>query len=748
MSEKTQQTFLDRAITDGYAKLSGEGKQQKILYPEHLKILKQGAMVECLAERKYSSAKSRNARTTKHRKCDFTIRHFSRANASCFVGAFVTLRVLMAAVSCAGSTGEGLLSTNAQSGHAIDLLRRYPTTLVAGDAAPSHARPWDFFSADIFRLSHVSFSVGKSFHIESGPADLGIGHCTDGAVWAVVIPCQDGTLVIGTNSPEAIAHIWLRFHPTRIDHVFPPKTVFDGASTNLIPEMRHIADVKMNSSWHAGDRALIPEPWLMTVDVDTKDGKRRFFPVNTQMQTAELWTGLENSPVRQLQAITPDLARAAFDQLWRAFDRDYAMFILRPEVDWAKLREEYRPQAIAATSTLEFAEICAQMLKQLRDEHVWLTLAGDYMPVFNLPKKGNSNPSAYPAILGNMHSEGAVVKWAVTDDKIGFIAIYGWNDPDVPDRCQAALEHMRDTRGLIVDVRMNPGGSEDEAMAFAGRFVANQFTYAYDQARNGPNHTNLTAKIPRKIAPLGPWRYDRPVILLIGQVCASSDESFIGMMTGDPLVTTMGDHTAGSSGNPESVELPLGLTVGIPQWIDYLPDGSRLDERGFQPQIPFTPGLGAFEGNRDDLLVAALDRLRKVPLPEKPIAGPVFVSEEQQEAQELASLPKVPEADSDRFLGAWDATFAGQTGPIHLAIKIFKANDSYRATWDSLDHGMTNLPFTKLLFTSKTSIFLETPIDKHQCVFRATLNANATELSGVWKEGNAPFPLTFRRSVP
>ena len=104
----------------------------------------------------------------------------------------------------------------------------------------------------------------------------------------------------------------------------------------------------------------------------------------------------------------------------------------------------------------------------------------------------------------------------------------------------------------------------------------------------------------------------------------SSNESFIGMMTGDPEVTTMGDHTCGSSGNPEIVNLPLEMTVSVPKWIDYLPDGTPLDERGFQPQIPFKPEPGAFEGDRDDLLTAALARLSKAPLPEKPIEGTAF----------------------------------------------------------------------------------------------------------------------------
>lgn len=49
-----------------------------------------------------------------------------------------------------------------------------------------------------------------------------------------------------------------------------------------------------------------------------------------------------------------------------------------------------------------------------------------------------------------------------------------------------------------------------------------------------------------------------------------------------------------------------------------------LEWRGFQPQIPFTLGPGAFTGTNDGLLSAALDRLRQAPLPPQPILGPVF----------------------------------------------------------------------------------------------------------------------------
>jgi hypothetical protein len=505
----------------------------------------------------------------------------------------------------------------------VDLLQRYPTKLTAGDIKPDQARSWEFTEGDIFRVTQFHLEVGKELRVEVGPADLGLGHCADGAVWAVLIPRQSGELTFSTNPPEAIAHVWLRFHPGEIARLFPPETVSADGATNLLAQMRAIANAKMTSSWQAGGRAMIPEPKDLTVDMDTKDGPRRFFSVDTAVQTAQYWAAFENRSVKLPQAITPALAEAAFDQLWETFDQKYAMFVLRPEVDWAKLREQYRPKALASKSTYEFADVCADMLKNFRDLHVWLTVADANVPVFNRPRSANANPQADQSILGVLKREGRVA-WAITTNNIGYIAIFGWDDSKVPAACGEALEHMRDTRGLIVDVRLNGGGGELLAEQFAGRFLEKEFVYAYSQFRNGPSHTNLTEKCERKVAPHEPWRYNRPVLLLIGQKCMSSNESFIGMMTGDPEVTTMGDHTCGSSGNPEIVHLPLDITVSVPEWIDYLPDGTPLDERGFQPQIPFEPASGAFEGDRDDLLTAALARLSQLPLPDKPIVGPVY----------------------------------------------------------------------------------------------------------------------------
>jgi len=507
-----------------------------------------------------------------------------------------------------------LLAALAAHGQAVDLLKRYPTGLTAGDSAPDRARPWEFTEADIFHVSRFGLAVGKELQVEMGPADLGVGHCADGAVWAVLIPRESGSLTSqATAKKESISHVWLRFHPKEINRLFPPQTVSADGARNLAAQMRLIANAKFTSSWHAGPNAMIPEPNEMTVDVDTKGGPRRFFAVDTEAASANYIDAFEKRSVKPSPAITAALAEEAFDTLWQAFDRDYAMFTLRPDVNWTALRDQYRPKALASKSTPEFAAVCADMLRPLRDLHVWLTVAGANVPVFNRPRSANSNPSAHAAILGDLRKESGGVQWAITADRIGFIAIYGWSDDGIPAQCDDVLEQMRDTRGLILDVRLNGGGSEDLAGEVAGRFLPEEFVYAYSQFRNGPKHSDLTEKQERRVGPRGSWRYSRPVVLLIGQKCMSSNESFVGMMSGATNVTIMGDHTCGSSGNPRIVKLPLDMTVSVPQWIDFLPDGTPLDERGFQPQVPFKPAPGAFDGQSDDLLTAALKRLRQAP---------------------------------------------------------------------------------------------------------------------------------------
>jgi C-terminal processing protease CtpA/Prc len=265
------------------------------------------------------------------------------------------------------------------------------------------------------------------------------------------------------------------------------------------------------------------------------------------------------------------------------------------------------------------------------------------VPVYRRDYKDNWNKKVdiYQSLVGPIQKAGNRVMWAKTKDGIGWIIITAWYGAQTPDEFDDALEELRDTRGLIVDVRMNSGGDSLLAAMIAGRFVDKTRTYLYYRHRNGSARTDLTEKIPQQVGPRGPWRYDRPVILLMGQKCLSANESFCAQMSVCPQVTTMGDHTRGSTGFPMEFNLPAEITARIPQWIAYLPDGQLFDERGVQPDILFEGNENSFTGNRDELISIALERLRTEPLPKTPISGPTIQSFREKERTESIYQPRV-----------------------------------------------------------------------------------------------------------
>jgi bla regulator protein BlaR1 len=198
----------------------------------------------------------------------------------------------------------GDTNSNNTAGY-IDLLKQYPTTLTGESTNPQDAREWQFTPQDIYSISRFSFDVNNALQIKIGPADIGIGHCKDGAVWAVVIPREHGTIKSLTFGEELIDHLWLRFHPREVSSLFPKDTIIAGGDKNLWGRMNEIAKVKMNNSWQAGGRAMIPAPKDFTVDADTKKNVRRFFIVDSEAKTAKYVAVFEGRTVPAQTSSSP-----------------------------------------------------------------------------------------------------------------------------------------------------------------------------------------------------------------------------------------------------------------------------------------------------------------------------------------------------------------------------------------------------------------------------------------------------------
>ena len=95
----------------------------------------------------------------------------------------------------------------------------------------------------------------------------------------------------------------------------------------------------------------------------------------------------------------------------------------------------------------------------------------------------------------------------------------------------------------------------------------------------------------------------------------SSAEAFALMLAQGPRVTTMGDRTAGSSGNPRRIEAGNSVTVNLPRWNPLDPTGKPFDAVGVQPDVLVRAEGDVFAGGQDPVLEAAIQHLRKLDEP-------------------------------------------------------------------------------------------------------------------------------------
>jgi len=499
--------------------------------------------------------------------------------------------------------------TTASADAAIDLGQRYPATLDRAQARKGY--DWTCDAKDVWRLTGFTFSLGNQFRVELKAAQVVLGHHESNVLWAAVFPDQPGEIVeASAGRGEHITSIWLRFHPARLRELFPPSSVKGAGAEELIADAKRLAAHKMRACWQAGGKPTVPDQAVITVDLETREGPRRFFSINTVKSTVAYAAAFKSRPLPIANRLDRNRALEVFDSVWNAFDREYALFVLKPDVDWPKLRDEFRARLPAAKDDGSLADLLAEMLAHLQDLHVGVRVGDVEVPVYQRNRPLNANRQAVPKLLGPVTVAGHDLSWCVTADGIGYIAIDRLTDPNLSQGFDEVLESMERTRGLILDLRSNGGGSEPLGLEIAGSFLDGEHVYAKSQYRNGPRHADLTPPMSRKCRPKDPWHYVAPVIVLQGQRTMSSAEGLVLMLSQCRQVTTLGDRTAGSSGNPRVLNAGAGITVRLPRWVDLDARGRPFDAVGISPQIVVNTQAADFAGDADPVLAAALERLR------------------------------------------------------------------------------------------------------------------------------------------
>jgi C-terminal processing protease CtpA/Prc len=145
---------------------------------------------------------------------------------------------------------------------------------------------------------------------------------------------------------------------------------------------------------------------------------------------------------------------------------------------------------------------------------------------------------------------GQKVEWRLSQGEIGYIKINDLGSENTVSEFDAALEQLKPTRGLIIDLRTTQGGGNTSvAEPIMGRLIERRMPYQRGVPMRGASWT-------REVSPRGGWTYNAPVVVLVGRWTASMGEGMAIGLDAMKRATIVGTRMAGLNGAVFDLQLP------------------------------------------------------------------------------------------------------------------------------------------------------------------------------------------------
>jgi carboxyl-terminal processing protease len=188
---------------------------------------------------------------------------------------------------------------------------------------------------------------------------------------------------------------------------------------------------------------------------------------------------------------------------------------------------------------------------------------------------------------------------------VGYVSFNIWLTP-ISAAFDSTMHELADCRGIVLDLRGNPGGIAGMSMGIGGYFVDTIVPLGMLKTRS--NELRLVTN-PRRVSFSGrPVRvYDRPLAILVDGESVSTSEIFAAGLQYLRRARVFGDTTSGQALPALMRRLPND-DVLMHVFSDYtLPDGTRLEVRGVIPDQVEPVTRGDLLLGRDAALLAAFE---------------------------------------------------------------------------------------------------------------------------------------------
>jgi len=195
-------------------------------------------------------------------------------------------------------------------------------------------------------------------------------------------------------------------------------------------------------------------------------------------------------------------------------------------------------------------------------------------------RKGEAKPLSIDIVRGIITIQSVYTK--TIGDNVLYVRVTSFDKKVVEDVAKAIKKKKAMTKGIILDLRNNPGGLLDQAVGLVDIFV-DEGQIVSQKGRKESDNQVYKAKAGNTIT-------DVPLVVLVNGGSASASEIVSGALQDHKRGVILGENTFGKGS--VQVVLPITQKEAIKLTIAryYLPSGRTIQAVGVKPDIEVQPG--------------------------------------------------------------------------------------------------------------------------------------------------------------
>ncbi len=184
------------------------------------------------------------------------------------------------------------------------------------------------------------------------------------------------------------------------------------------------------------------------------------------------------------------------------------------------------------------------------------------------------------------------VRSMMLEDGYGYVRITNFQSKTEKELKKALgrIEGKGKLNGLVIDLRNNPGGLLDQAVAVSDEFLESGLI-VYTDGRLEDSKMKFYAK-PNRV------HHNYPIVILVNGGSASASEIVAGALQDNKRAVIVGTQTFGKGSVQTIIPLEEGAAIRLTTARYYTPSGRSIQAKGITPDIvvPFVPPSEDNEG--------------------------------------------------------------------------------------------------------------------------------------------------------